>query len=125
MSYLKQREERMASEAQESSYRKRFPKGKDWKTPKKNPYGFCGLNESSYHGMETIAVSIEEHQKLKDELEQLKKDYHFSIRNKHMEYEMLRKDFSKLVTAMNNFLQKNPDDEYIKTVLKDVGILPE
>jgi hypothetical protein len=26
---------------------------------------------------------------------------------------------------MNNFLQKNPDDEYIKTVLKDVGILPE
>ena len=125
MSYLKQREERMASEAQESSYRKRFPKGKDWKTPKKNPFGHCGLNESSYHGMETIAVSIEEHQKLKDELEQLKKDYHFSIRNKHMEYEMLRKDFSKLVTAMNNFLQKNPDDEYIKTVLKDVGILPE
>ena len=125
MSYLKQREERMASEAQESSYRKRFPKGKDWKTPKKNPYGFCGLNESSYHGMETIAVSIEEHQKLKDELEQLKKDYHFSIRNKHMEYEMLRKDFSKLVTVMNNLLQENPDDEYIKTALKDVGILPE
>ena len=125
MSYLKQGEERMDSEAQESSYRKRFPKGKDWKTPKKNPYGFCGLNESSYHGMETIAVSIEERQKLKDELEQLKKDYHFSIRNKHMEYEMLRKDFSKLVTAMNNFLQENPDDEYIKATLQDVGILPE
>ena len=64
-------------------------------------------------------------QKLKDELEQLKKDYHFSIRNKHMEYEMLRKDFSKLVTAMNNFLQENPDDEYIKATLQDVGILPE
>ena len=42
-----------------------------------------------------------------------------------MEYEMLRKDFSKLVTAMNNLLQENPDDEYIKTILKDVGILPE
>ena len=118
----------MDSEAQESSYRKRFPKGKDWKTPKKNPYGFCGLNESSYHGMETVAVSIDKYNELKqkyEELEQLKNDYHFSIRNKHMEYEMLRKDFSKLVTAMNNFLQKNPDDEYIKTVLKDVGILPE
>ena len=125
MSYLKQREERMASEAQESSYRKRFPKGKDWKEPKANPFGHCGLNPSSYHGMETIAVSIEEHQKLKDEMEQLKNDYHFSIRNKHMEYEMLRKDFSKLVTAMNNFLQENPDDEYIKATLQDVGILPE
>ena len=109
----------------EESYRKKFPKGKDWKDPKPNPYGFCGLNPDSYHGMETVAVSIEEHQKLKDELEQLKKDYHFSIRNKHMEYEMLRKDFSKLITAMNNLLQENPDDEYIKTVLKDVGILPE
>ena len=125
MSYLKQREERMASEAQESSYRKRFPKGKDWKTPKKNPYGFCGLNESSYHGMETVGISIEKHNELKQELEDLKNDYHFSIRNKHMEYEMLRKDFSKLVTAMNNLLQENPNDEYIKTVLKDVGILPE
>ena len=78
MSYLKQREERMASEAQENSYkksyRKKFPKGKDWKTPKKNPYGFCGLNESSYHGMETVAISIEKHNELKEELEQLKND---------------------------------------------------
>ena len=107
------------------AYRKRFPKGKDWKDPKPNPYGFCGLDPGSYHGMETVAISIGKHNELKQELEDLKNDYHFSIRNKHMEYEMLRKDFSKLVTAMNNFLQKNPDDEYIKTVLKDVGILPE
>ena len=42
----------------DSSYRKKFPKGPDWKTPEKNPYGFCGLNESSYHGMETVAISI-------------------------------------------------------------------
>jgi len=119
----------MGLEVQESeytkSYRKKFPKGKDWKTPPKNPHGFCGLNESSYHGMETVAISIEKHNELKQELEDLKNDYHFSIRNKHMEYEMLRKDFSKLVTAMNNLLQENPNDEYIKTVLKDVGILPE
>ena len=109
----------------EKSYRKRFPKGKDWKTPKKNPYGFCGLDVDSYHGMEVVAVSIEKHQKLKDEMEQLKNDYNFSIRNKHMEYEMLQKDFSKLITAMNNLLQENPDNSYIKTVLQDVGIHPK
>ena len=129
MSYLKQKEEIMGSEAQESeytkSYRKKFPKGKDWKTPPKNPHGFCGLDEDSYHGMEVIAVSVEEHEKLKDELERLKTDYHFSIRNKHIEYELLRKDFSKLVTAMNNLLQNNTDDEYIKMVLTDVGVRPK
>ena len=115
----------MDSEVPESSYRKRFPKGKDRKTPKKNPFGFCGLNEDSYHGMEVIAVSIEEHDKLKEELEQLKNDYHFNIRNKHIEYDMLHKDFSKLVTAMNTLLQNNPDDEYIKMVLEDVGVRPK
>ena len=125
MSYLKQKGVTMDSEAPESSYRKRFPKGKDWKTPKKNPYGFCGLQEDSYHGMETIAISIEKYNELKKELEQLKNDYHFSIRNKHIEYEMLRKDFSKLVTAMNNLLQENPDDEYIKATLQDVGVHPK
>jgi hypothetical protein len=125
MSYLKQKGVTMDSEAPESSYRKRFPKGKDWKTPKKNPYGFCGLQEDSYHGMETIAISIEKYNELKKELEQLKNDYHFSIRNKHIEYEMLRKDFSKLVTAMNNLLQENPDDKYIKIVLQDVGVHPK
>ena len=41
------------------SYREKFPKGPDWKTPKKNPYGFCGLNESSYHGMEVVGYAKE------------------------------------------------------------------
>jgi len=72
------------------AYRKRFPKGKDWKTPKKNPYGFCGLNESSYHGMETIAVSIEKYEELEQELEQLKQDYYFNMRNKEMEIVVLK-----------------------------------
>ena len=90
MSYLKQREERMASEAQESSYRKRFPKGKDWKTPKKNPYGFCGLNESSYHSMETVAVSIDKYNELKQKYEELEKQYYFDMRNKQMEIEVLK-----------------------------------
>ena len=74
MSYLKQREERMASEAQESSYRKRFPKGKDWKDPKPNPFGHCGLNPDSYHGMETVAVSIEKYQELERINEKLTKE---------------------------------------------------
>ncbi len=90
MSYLKQREERMVSEAQESSYRKRFPKGKDWKTPKKNPYGFCGLNESSYHSMETVAVSIDKYNELKQKYEELEKQYYFDMRNKQMEIEVLK-----------------------------------
>ena len=44
LNYLRQKGVRMDSEAPESSYRIRFPKGKDRKTPKKNPFGFCGLN---------------------------------------------------------------------------------
>ena len=90
----------MDSEAPESSYRKRFPKGKDWKTPKKNPYGFCGLNESSYHGMETVAISIEK-------------------------YNDLMKDFNTVVTTLNNLLQDDPDNEYIKKTLQRIGIHPK
>jgi len=90
----------MASEAPESSYRKRFPKGKDWKTSKKNPYGFCGLNESSYHSMETVAVSIDK-------------------------YNDLMKDFSCVVTALNNILQTDPANEYVKKTLQKVGIIPK
>ena len=56
----------MVSEAQESSYRKRFPKGKDWKDPKPNPFGHCGLNPDSYHGMETIGVSIEKYEEFEE-----------------------------------------------------------
>ena len=100
MNYLKRKEEKMAGEVQESSYRKRFPKGKDWKTPKKNPYGFCGLNESSYHGMETVAVSIEK-------------------------YNDLMKDFNTVVTTLNNLLQDDPDNEYIKKTLQRIGIHPK
>ena len=117
----------MDSEVQEDSYRKKFPKGPDWEEPKPGPYNLEGLRipPSAYHGMKTVAISIEKYNELKEELEQLKNDYHFSIRNKHIEYEMLRKDFSKLVTAMNNLLQENPDDGYIKMVLEDIGVRPK
>ena len=90
----------MGSEAPESSYRKKFPKGPDWKTPKKNPFGFCGLNESSYHGMETIAISIEK-------------------------YNDLMKDFSTVVTTLNNLFQGDPKNEFIKKTLQRVGIIPK
>ena len=80
----------MVSEAQESSYRKRFPKGKDWKDPKPNPYGFCGLHPDSYHGMETIGVSIEKYEELELQLEEVKQQYYFDMRNKQMEIEVLK-----------------------------------
>ena len=81
----------MVSEAQESSYRKRFPKGKDWKDPKPNPFGHCGLDPDSYHGMETVAVSIEKYNELKQKYEDLEKQYYFDMRNKQIEIEVLKK----------------------------------
>ena len=47
----------------DSGYRKRFPKGKDWEDPKPNPYrdGGSGLHPDSYHGMETIGDKIEKY----------------------------------------------------------------
>tara|TARA_B100001123_G_scaffold389297_1_gene465914 strand:- start:136 stop:396 length:261 start_codon:yes stop_codon:yes gene_type:complete len=80
----------------EESYRKKFPKGKDWKTPKKNPYGFCGLNESSYHGMETVAVSIEKYNELKEKYEELKQHYHFDMRNKQIQIKVLENKIEEL-----------------------------
>jgi len=90
----------MDSEVPESSYRKKFPKGKDWVQPTPNPHGFCGLNPDSYHGMETVAIDIEK-------------------------YNKLMRDFSRVVVALNQLLQENPEDGYIKTVLQDVGVHPK
>ena len=80
----------MGLEAQVSSYRKRFPKGKDWKQPKPNPFGHCGLDPDSYHGMETVAVSIEKYNELKQKYEDLEKQYYFDMRNKQIEIEVLK-----------------------------------
>ena len=92
MNYFKHKGEIMVSEAQESSYRKRFPKGKDWKDPKPNPYGFCGLHPDSYHGMETIAISIDKHnevvKELKDKISELETELYFCYRNKKIEKEV-------------------------------------
>ena len=50
--------------------------------------------------METIAISIEK-------------------------YNDLMKDFSIVVTTLNNMLQGDPNNEYIKKTLQRVGIHPE
>ena len=81
--------------ADNSAYRKRFPKGKDWKDPKPNPYrdGGSGLHPDSYHGMETVAVSIEKYNELKQKYEDLEKQYYFDMRNKQMEIEVLKNKY--------------------------------
>jgi len=116
----------MDSEVQESSYRKRFPKGKDWKEPKKNPHGFCGLNESSYHGMETVAMDIEKHNeeisKLKSKIKELETEMYYIIRNNKIDNNTLQNNFNKSITALNQLLQEDENNEFIKQVLMDIGV---
>ena len=91
------------------SYRKRFPKGKDWKTPKKNPYGFCGLNESSYHGMEVIGMTKEKYEELEQKMEQQTQDYHFDMRNKQMELVMLQNRLDTLEQGFDDLERENKE----------------
>ena len=43
-----------------NTYRKKFPKGKDWIEPEPNPFGSeQRISTDSYHGMETIGYSKE------------------------------------------------------------------
>ena len=57
--------------------------------------------------------------------EDLKTEYHFNMRNKHMEYLDLKKDFNTVVTCINNLFQGDPKNEYIKKTLQRVGIIPK
>ncbi len=74
------------------AYRKRFPKGKDWVEPKPNPFGHCGLNPSSYHGMEVIAISMDKHnevvKELEDKISELETELYFCYRNNRIEKEV-------------------------------------
>ena len=88
--------------ADDSAYRKRFPKGKDWKDPEPNPYrdGGSGLHPDSYHGMETIWVSIEKYEELEEKCKKLEKkieglenQYYFNMRNKQIEIEVLKNKY--------------------------------
>ena len=100
----------MDSEVQESSYRKKFPKGKDWVQPTPNPHGFCGLNPDSYHGMEVIAMDIDKHNeevsKLKSKIKELESEIYFIIRNNKINNNALQNDFNKSITALNQLLQR-------------------
>ena len=51
------------------SYRKRFPKGKDWKEPKPGEFNLEGLRISpnAYHGMKVIGI-LKKHKKLKKKI---------------------------------------------------------
>ncbi|MBC8427990.1 MAG: hypothetical protein H8D94_00805 [Candidatus Pelagibacter sp.] len=100
----------MDSEAPESSYRKKFPKGKDWVQPTPNHHGFCGLNPDSYHGMEVIAMDIDKHNeevsKLKSKIKELESEIYFIIRNNKINNNALQNDFNKSITALNQLLQR-------------------
>ena len=101
MNYLKLKEGRRVLEAQESSYRTKFPKGKDWEDPKPNPFTTeVRVPPDAIHGVETTAISIEK-------------------------YDDLMKDFSTVVTTLNNLFQGDPENEYIKKTLQRVGIIPK
>ena len=97
MNYLKQKEGIMDSEAQESSYRKRFPKGPDWEEPKPGPYNLEGqrIPTSAYHGMEVVAISIEKYNELKEKYEELEQKYYFGMRDKQIEIEVLKAQINK------------------------------
>ena len=87
----------MDSEVQEDSYRKKFPKGPDWKEPEAGPYNLEGLRipPSAYHGMKTVAISIEKYNELKEKYEELQQKYYFDMRNKQIEIEVLKTQINK------------------------------
>ena len=85
------------------SYRKKFPKGKDWKAPKENPYGFCGLNEDSYHGMKVIGVTQEKYEELQERIKELETQLYFCHRNNKIEKDVNGKISSKFNDKSNVF----------------------
>jgi len=118
----------MDSEAPESSYRKKFPKGKDWVQPTPNPHGFCGLNPDSYHGMEVIAMDINKHNeevsKLKSKIKELESEIYYIIRNNKIENDTMKSNFNKALTALNQLSHEDKNNNYIAQVLIDIGVRP-
>lgn len=109
-----------------SSYRKRFPKGDDWKEPKKNPYGFCGLHPSSYHSMKTVGVTTEKHEEAQKEINRLQilwAKQSDEIRALNKENQDINNALSKCVTFLNQELQNG--NERVKLVLNDIGVLDD
>tara|TARA_Y100000593_G_scaffold9617_1_gene17436 strand:+ start:140 stop:613 length:474 start_codon:yes stop_codon:yes gene_type:complete len=108
----------------ESSYRKKFPKGKDWKTPKKNPYGFCGLNESSYHGMEVVGYA-------KEKVVDFDPSYDGMFKDKLLvcdTRDMTRKELDFFADRMriernSYFLRKEESEEKVEEAQKEINRL--
>jgi len=59
-----------------------------------------------------------------DEIRKLESDLYFNIRNNKIENNMMKSNFDKVVTSLNQLLQEDKNNEYIKTVLIDIGIIP-
>ena len=81
------------------TYRKKFPKGKDWKEPESNQYktGDSSISPDSYHGMKIIGVSIKKYNELKE-------------------------DYSKNLIERNSFLlEKESLERKVKELEKDLG----
>jgi len=59
-----------------------------------------------------------------DEIRKLESDLYFNIRNNKIENNIMKSNFDKVVTSLNQLLQEDKNNEYIKTVLIDIGIIP-
>ena len=75
--------------SENDSYRKKFPKGKDWKESD-------GLN----HGVEIIAVDIKKYNQLKVKTDKLEKDLEYS----RGQLETTNKYWDKIRVERNSFL---------------------
>lgn len=62
--------------------------------------------------------------KLKNKIKELEFDLYFITRNNKIENNPLKVNFDKTVTALNQLLQEDKNNEYIKQVLVDIGIAP-
>ena len=62
--------------------------------------------------------------KLKNKIKELEFDLYIITRNNKIENNPLKVNFDKTVTALNQLLQEDSNNEYIKQVLIDVGVRP-
>ena len=86
--------------SENDSYRKKFPKGKDWKESD-------GLN----HGVEIIAVDIKKYNQLKVKTDKLEKDLEYS----RGQLETTNKYWDKIRVERNSFLlEKQNLEEKVK-----------
>ncbi len=59
-----------------------------------------------------------------DEIRKLESDLYFNIRNNKIENNMMKSNFDKVVTSLNQLLQEDKDNDFLKQVLIDIGVRP-